>query len=160
MKKKRKRTQQNNAEVIANNGFIVLAYELWFKQILWELDSVRVIFQNGHVSQVNIHSGKIRTPLSLHPSLMYVSYIHFYLFIFLVEQPKEKIHWLYGSSILTVCTNTESIFLTFCIDASPRPVSLAKILSYFPTSTGKLQKIIWVYFTTDKSRLEAKLKMG
>ncbi|KYO46281.1 tryptophan 2,3-dioxygenase [Alligator mississippiensis] len=23
------------------------AYELWFKQILWELDSVRVIFQNG-----------------------------------------------------------------------------------------------------------------
>ncbi|NXW70183.1 T23O dioxygenase, partial [Hirundo rustica] len=26
------------------------AYELWFKQILWEMDSVRVIFQNGHVS--------------------------------------------------------------------------------------------------------------
>ncbi|XP_018415217.1 PREDICTED: tryptophan 2,3-dioxygenase [Nanorana parkeri] len=25
------------------------AYELWFKQILWELDSVRAIFQNGHV---------------------------------------------------------------------------------------------------------------
>ncbi|KAM6440909.1 tryptophan 2,3-dioxygenase isoform 1-T1 [Liasis olivaceus] len=25
------------------------AYELWFKQILWELDSVRVLFQNGHV---------------------------------------------------------------------------------------------------------------
>ncbi|XP_073432536.1 tryptophan 2,3-dioxygenase [Dendrobates tinctorius] len=25
------------------------AYELWFKQILWELDSVRDIFQNGHV---------------------------------------------------------------------------------------------------------------
>ncbi|CAM4547421.1 unnamed protein product [Lepidochelys olivacea] len=25
------------------------AYELWFKQILWELDSVRVIFQNGRV---------------------------------------------------------------------------------------------------------------
>ncbi|CAJ0965519.1 unnamed protein product [Ranitomeya imitator] len=25
------------------------AYELWFKQILWELDSVREIFQNGHV---------------------------------------------------------------------------------------------------------------
>ncbi|XP_050194450.1 tryptophan 2,3-dioxygenase [Myiozetetes cayanensis] len=24
-------------------------YELWFKQILWEMDSVRVIFQNGHV---------------------------------------------------------------------------------------------------------------
>lgn len=87
-----KKKKKNNAEVIANNGFIVLAYELWFKQILWELDSVRVIFQNGHVSQVNIHSGKIRTPLSLHLSLMYVSYIHFYLFIFLVEQPKEKIH--------------------------------------------------------------------
>uniref|UniRef100_A0A8C6XNU4 tryptophan 2,3-dioxygenase n=1 Tax=Naja naja TaxID=35670 RepID=A0A8C6XNU4_NAJNA len=26
-----------------------ISYELWFKQILWELDSVRVIFQNGHV---------------------------------------------------------------------------------------------------------------
>ncbi|KAM8970304.1 tryptophan 2,3-dioxygenase [Sarcophilus harrisii] len=25
------------------------AYELWFKQILWELDSVREIFQQGHV---------------------------------------------------------------------------------------------------------------
>ncbi|XP_006164255.1 tryptophan 2,3-dioxygenase isoform X3 [Tupaia chinensis] len=25
------------------------AYELWFKQILWELDSVREIFQSGHV---------------------------------------------------------------------------------------------------------------
>ncbi|NXY88026.1 T23O dioxygenase, partial [Alcedo cyanopectus] len=25
------------------------AYELWFKQILWEMDSVREIFQNGHV---------------------------------------------------------------------------------------------------------------
>ncbi|XP_008580788.1 PREDICTED: tryptophan 2,3-dioxygenase [Galeopterus variegatus] len=25
------------------------AYELWFKQILWELDSVRELFQNGHV---------------------------------------------------------------------------------------------------------------
>uniref|UniRef100_A0A8C9G2C8 tryptophan 2,3-dioxygenase n=1 Tax=Pavo cristatus TaxID=9049 RepID=A0A8C9G2C8_PAVCR len=58
-------TSQNNAEVIANNGFIVLAYELWFKQILWELDSVRVIFQNGHVSQANIRFGKIRIPLFL-----------------------------------------------------------------------------------------------
>lgn len=28
----------------------ITAYELWFKQILWELDSVREIFQNGHVS--------------------------------------------------------------------------------------------------------------
>ncbi|KAK2507675.1 hypothetical protein MC885_008354 [Smutsia gigantea] len=26
-----------------------ISYELWFKQILWELDSVREIFQNGHV---------------------------------------------------------------------------------------------------------------
>ncbi|CDR18086.1 unnamed protein product [Oncorhynchus mykiss] len=26
------------------------AYELWFKQILWELDSVREIFISGHVS--------------------------------------------------------------------------------------------------------------
>lgn len=30
--------------------FLIAAYELWFKQILWELDSVREIFQNGHVS--------------------------------------------------------------------------------------------------------------
>lgn len=30
--------------------FLTAAYELWFKQILWELDSVREIFQNGHVS--------------------------------------------------------------------------------------------------------------
>lgn len=30
------------------------AYELWFKQILWELDSVRVIFQNGHVSRIEL----------------------------------------------------------------------------------------------------------
>lgn len=33
-----------------DNGFLIAAYELWFKQILWELDSVREIFQNGHVS--------------------------------------------------------------------------------------------------------------
>lgn len=63
--KKKKKQKQNNAEVIANSDFIVLAYELWFKQILWELDSVRVIFQNGHVSQANIRSGKIRISLSL-----------------------------------------------------------------------------------------------
>uniref|UniRef100_A0A8C8SXZ0 Tryptophan 2,3-dioxygenase n=1 Tax=Pelusios castaneus TaxID=367368 RepID=A0A8C8SXZ0_9SAUR len=33
------------------NAFIVThqVYELWFKQILWELDSVRAIFLNGHV---------------------------------------------------------------------------------------------------------------
>lgn len=30
--------------------FFIAAYELWFKQILWELDSVCEIFQNGHVS--------------------------------------------------------------------------------------------------------------
>lgn len=30
--------------------FLITAYELWFKQILWELDSVREIFQSGHVS--------------------------------------------------------------------------------------------------------------
>lgn len=34
--------------------FLVAAYELWFKQILWELDSVREIFQNGHVSYITI----------------------------------------------------------------------------------------------------------
>lgn len=45
MKKK-----QSNVEVYANNAFLVVAYELWFKQILWEMDSVRVIFQNGQVS--------------------------------------------------------------------------------------------------------------
>lgn len=45
MKKK-----QNNVEVAANDAFLFAAYELWFKQILWEMDSVRVIFQNGHVS--------------------------------------------------------------------------------------------------------------
>ncbi|XP_070625312.1 tryptophan 2,3-dioxygenase isoform X3 [Bos indicus] len=32
-----------------NEGRMTAAYELWFKQILWELDSVREIFQNGHV---------------------------------------------------------------------------------------------------------------
>lgn len=41
---------QSNVEVNVNNAFLVVAYELWFKQILWEMDSVRVIFQNGHVS--------------------------------------------------------------------------------------------------------------
>lgn len=45
MKKK-----QSNVEVNTKNAFLVVAYELWFKQILWEMDSVRVIFQNGHVS--------------------------------------------------------------------------------------------------------------
>lgn len=28
------------------------AYELWFKQILFELDSVREIFTSGHVSHM------------------------------------------------------------------------------------------------------------
>lgn len=32
-----------------------LAYELWFKQILWELDSVRELFIKNHVSY--IHNG-------------------------------------------------------------------------------------------------------
>ena len=32
------------------NAACVAAYELWFKQILWELDSVREIFISGHVS--------------------------------------------------------------------------------------------------------------
>lgn len=30
--------------------FVLSAYELWFKQILYELDSVREIFISGHVS--------------------------------------------------------------------------------------------------------------
>ncbi|KAI4536136.1 hypothetical protein MG293_013528 [Ovis ammon polii] len=32
-----------------DDDLLFAAYELWFKQILWELDSVREIFQNGHV---------------------------------------------------------------------------------------------------------------
>lgn len=45
------KTKQSDVEVNANSGaFLVVAYELWFKQILWEMDSVRGIFQNGHVS--------------------------------------------------------------------------------------------------------------
>ncbi|KAB0404938.1 hypothetical protein E2I00_016691 [Balaenoptera physalus] len=34
---------------LTDNDFPLAAYELWFKQILWELDSVREIFQHGHV---------------------------------------------------------------------------------------------------------------
>lgn len=33
-----------------SNLYIIAAYELWFKQILFELDSVRKIFTSGHVS--------------------------------------------------------------------------------------------------------------
>lgn len=33
--------------------FFVSAYELWFKQILFELDSVREIFISGHVSHIS-----------------------------------------------------------------------------------------------------------
>lgn len=33
---------------------IILAYELWFKQILFELDSVREIFISGHVSYISV----------------------------------------------------------------------------------------------------------
>lgn len=36
--------------LLTDDGLLLAAYELWFKQILWELDSVREIFQNGHVS--------------------------------------------------------------------------------------------------------------
>lgn len=32
--------------------FLFPAYELWFKQILFELDSVRDIFISGHVSDM------------------------------------------------------------------------------------------------------------
>ncbi|EPY87971.1 tryptophan 2,3-dioxygenase [Camelus ferus] len=40
----------NNILLREINTIITKAsYELWFKQILWELDSVREIFQNGHV---------------------------------------------------------------------------------------------------------------
>ena len=35
---------------LTDDDLLLAAYELWFKQILWELDSVREIFQNGHVS--------------------------------------------------------------------------------------------------------------
>ncbi|NXB86138.1 T23O dioxygenase, partial [Vidua chalybeata] len=42
------------------------AYELWFKQILWEMDSVRVIFQNGHVKQEK------STIVREHPAFLYL----------------------------------------------------------------------------------------
>lgn len=32
--------------------WFIVAYELWFKQILFELDSVREIFTRGHVSMM------------------------------------------------------------------------------------------------------------
>lgn len=35
-----------------SNLCIIAAYELWFKQVLFELDSVREIFISGHVSYV------------------------------------------------------------------------------------------------------------
>ncbi|KAJ6668725.1 hypothetical protein lerEdw1_012208 [Lerista edwardsae] len=43
--------KKGNNKIHDEHLFIVThqAYELWFKQILWELDSVRVIFQNGQV---------------------------------------------------------------------------------------------------------------
>ncbi|XP_075468799.1 tryptophan 2,3-dioxygenase isoform X2 [Ascaphus truei] len=44
-------SQKKGNKIHDEHLFIVThqAYELWFKQILWELDSVREIFQNGHV---------------------------------------------------------------------------------------------------------------
>nr|XP_056711032.1 tryptophan 2,3-dioxygenase-like [Euleptes europaea] len=44
-------SEKKGSKIHDEHLFIVThqAYELWFKQILWELDSVRVIFQNGHV---------------------------------------------------------------------------------------------------------------
>ncbi|NXM84701.1 T23O dioxygenase, partial [Oenanthe oenanthe] len=44
-------SEKNGKKIHDEHLFIVThqAYELWFKQILWEMDSVRVIFQNGHV---------------------------------------------------------------------------------------------------------------
>lgn len=59
------RKKHSNVEDNANNNFLVVAYELWFKQILWELDSVRVIFQNGHVSQEQIFILGKSSPLFL-----------------------------------------------------------------------------------------------
>ncbi|XP_043369783.1 LOW QUALITY PROTEIN: tryptophan 2,3-dioxygenase [Dermochelys coriacea] len=43
--------EKKGTQIHDEHLFIVThqAYELWFKQILWELDSVRVIFQNGRV---------------------------------------------------------------------------------------------------------------
>ncbi|XP_039556151.1 tryptophan 2,3-dioxygenase [Passer montanus] len=42
--KKGKRIHDEHLFIVTHQG-----YELWFKQILWEMDSVREIFQNGHV---------------------------------------------------------------------------------------------------------------
>ncbi|XP_074847986.1 tryptophan 2,3-dioxygenase [Carettochelys insculpta] len=44
-------SEKNGKKIHDEHLFIVThqAYELWFKQILWELDSVRLIFQNGSV---------------------------------------------------------------------------------------------------------------
>ncbi|XP_043564742.1 tryptophan 2,3-dioxygenase-like isoform X1 [Chiloscyllium plagiosum] len=44
-------SEKNGNKIHDEHLFIIThqAYELWFKQILWELDSVRAIFENGHV---------------------------------------------------------------------------------------------------------------
>ncbi|XP_057275145.1 tryptophan 2,3-dioxygenase [Pezoporus wallicus] len=44
-------SEKKGKQIHDEHLFIVThqAYELWFKQILWEMDSVRVIFQNGQV---------------------------------------------------------------------------------------------------------------
>lgn len=44
-------SEKNGNKIHDEHLFIIThqAYELWFKQILWELDSVCEIFQNGHV---------------------------------------------------------------------------------------------------------------
>ncbi|NXL27075.1 T23O dioxygenase, partial [Glaucidium brasilianum] len=44
--KKGKKIHDEHLFIVTHQG---KSYELWFKQILWEMDSVRVIFQNGHV---------------------------------------------------------------------------------------------------------------
>ncbi|GCC45074.1 hypothetical protein chiPu_0028821, partial [Chiloscyllium punctatum] len=43
-------SEKNGNKIHDEHLFIIThqAYELWFKQILWELDSVRAIFENGH----------------------------------------------------------------------------------------------------------------
>lgn len=99
---------QSNVEVNANNAFLVVAYELWFKQILWEMDSVRVIFQNGQVSWKQILIwGKCSPSLSLASCLpawyIWVYWSNMCSFLKTASENPNEI-WLSGSYILLVQT--------------------------------------------------------
>lgn len=134
MKKK-----QSNVEVYANNAFLVVAYELWFKQILWEMDSVRVIFQNGQVSWKQILIwGKCSPSLSLASCLpAWYIWVYWSNMCSFFENSIRKPQWNLAEWLLypvsTDIWSAKPCFLlksAFCIDHSPRPIS------YSPTSTG------------------------